>query len=246
MKVIFLSAGRGIRMLPLTKDIPKPLLNIGNDLTIIGSQLKSIVECGGIEEIIFVVGCMAEKIEVELRSFDDIPIKFIYNPFYMTSNNLISLWFASSEMSTDFVVINGDDVFKSIVLRQLLDEPLEKNIVMVIDRKKSYSEEDMKVIIHNERIVRVSKNIPINEANGESIGMIKFVGGGCNVIRNTLARMVRKDESKQVFYLEALQQVIDSGLPVNYNECSEDEWAEIDFHPDLKLIRKNSFKFVTK
>src|SRR5437762_3294655 len=112
MKVIFLSAGRGSRMMPLTKNTPKPLLDVGNGMTIIESQLNSIAECGGIEEVIFVIGYRAEQIEAKLKGHVKVPVRFIYNPFYDMSNNLISLWLACSEMDQDFIVINGDDIFK--------------------------------------------------------------------------------------------------------------------------------------
>ncbi len=239
MKAIFLSAGRGTRLFPLTKNTPKPLLDIGEGLTIIESQLNALVECGGIDEAIFVVGYKIEQIEAKLHSFDKIPVHFIYNPFYMTSNNLISLWLALPSIDGDFVVINGDDIFHSEVLRRLIDEPKRHEITMVIDRKERYSEEDMKVVSADDRILRVSKAVAPDQADGESIGMFRFLGRGAQILRDTLNKMVRVEESKNVFYLEAIQQIIDAGIPVHFSECSPDEWTEIDFHPDLNSIRDN-------
>lgn len=243
MKVIFLSAGRGLRMLPLTKDIPKPLLDIAPGVTIIDSQLKSLVECQGIKEVIFIVGYKAEMIEERVKNFDKLKVSFIYNPFYMVSNNLITLWLASHEMTSDFIVINGDNVFKPVVLKRLIDEPKNKEITMVIDKKENYCQEDMKVKLRGDRLIAVSKTIPIDGTDGESIGMMRFSGGGVQTIRDTLGAMVRDEKNKQVFYLEALQKIMDSGVPVHSNICDEEEWKEIDFHPDLTLIRERAVKF---
>lgn len=243
MKIIFLSAGRGARMFPLTEDVPKPLLDIGDGVSIIDSQLKSISDCGGIDEVVFVVGYKAEMIEKRLEKYTKTKVRFLYNPFYMTSNNLISLWLARGEMDSDFIIINGDNVFKPDVLKRLLAEPKKKEIVMVVDQKKRYSTEDMKVVMEKDRVVKVSKKIPAPKANGESIGMMRLIGEGRNVLRSTLDRMVRQEENKQIFYLEAFQQIMNSGFPVYPNLCAVEEWSEIDFHPDLELIRQNAIHF---
>lgn len=242
MKAIFLSAGKGTRMMPLTKNTPKPLLDIGEGVTIIENQLDSIVKCGLIKEVVFIIGYRAEQIEAKLKNYDKLLIRFIYNPFYDISNNLISLWLASYEMKTDFVSINGDNIFKPEVLTRLINESQDKEIIMVIDRKKKYDDEDMKVITINDKVKSVSKKIPNDKANGESIGMIRYTRKGKEIIRNTLNQMVREESSKHVFYLEALQKIMHSGFPVYYTECKEDDWTEIDFHPDLQLIRKEAFK----
>ena len=243
MKVIFLSAGQGFRMMPLTKNTPKPLLDVGNGLTIIESQLNSIVECGGIDEVIFVVGYRAEQIEAKLKSYSKVPVRFIYNPFYDMSNNLISLWLTCCEMEEDFIVINGDDIFKANVLQELLKQSSDKNIVMVMDRKKSYEMEDMKVVIKKDQVVRVSKEIPAAEANGESIGMFRFTGCGKKYLKGTLNAMVRDEKSRNIFYLAAIQKMIDEGRGVYYMECQESDWAEVDFHPDLNLVRTNMMRY---
>ena len=239
MKAIFLSAGKGTRMMPLTRNTPKPLLDIGSGVTIIESQLDSIVECGGIDKAVFVIGYRAEQIEAKLNNFDKLPIDFVYNPFYETSNNLISLWFALSEMNDDFVVINGDNLFKPNMLESLLHEEKDRSIVMVIDRKDEYDQEDMKVITRKDKVIRVSKRIPIEEANGESVGMIRFMDNGRKILVNTLNNMVREEASKQIFYLAAIQRIIDQGFLVYCTECDERDWAEVDFHPDLQFIREH-------
>jgi len=233
-------------MMPLTKDVPKPLLDIAPGVTVIDSQLESLAECGDIDEVFFVVGYKADMIEKRARVFDKLKVGFIYNPFYAVSNNLISLWMARYEMTRDFVVINGDNVFKPIVLRRLIDESDDKKITMAIDKKAEYSQEDMKVKLKGNQVMAVSKNIPLAETDGESVGMIRFRGDGCRIIRDRLDDMVRDERNKHLFYLEAMQKIMDSGTPVHSNMCNEREWSEIDFHPDLTLIRKNALDFLCK
>ena len=46
------------------------------------------------------------------------------------------------------------------------------------------------------------------------------------------------------FYLAALQQIMNSGFPVHFFECATSDWAEIDFHPDLELIKNNITQYL--
>lgn len=239
MKAIILAAGRGTRLLPLTKNTPKPLLDIGEGQTIIENQLNAIIDCGNISEVIYVIGYRAEQVEAKMRAYNNIPVKYLYNPFYETTNNFISIWMAIHEMTEDFVIINGDDIFKPNVLRGLLDEPNENNITLVTSKKDQYAEEDMKVTCKDSHLLKVSKDIPVKEATGESIGMMRFVDKGVKIMLDTINSMVRDEETKNLFYLAVIQKIIDSGIPVFHCECSNSDWAEIDFHPDLNFIRNN-------
>ncbi len=235
MRAIIIAAGKGTRLYPLTKNTPKSLLEIGNGLTLLESQLYSLKE-NNIKDVTIIVGYRAEQIEAKIKKYEnDFNINTVYNPFFATSNNLISVWFARHFMQEDFITINGDDIFNPSIIQNLLKS--KANITMVIDEKKSYDDDDMK-ITHSEGLVhKVSKQIPFEEANGESVGIIKFSGYGPKIYVDILDEMVRKEENKNVFYLRAIQEIIKKGYPVNYSKCSPGDWAELDFHPDLMFIR---------
>ena len=240
MKVIILAAGKGERLYPLTRNTPKSLLDLGGGVTVIESQLENI-RAAGVTDIVLVIGYRAEQIEAKIASINDFNFSIVYNPFYDVSNNLISAWFAREHMSEDFILLNGDDVFESDVMAALLRS--KHPITMVVDKKERYDEDDMKVKIEDNRVVAVSKMIPLDEADGECIGMFHFRGRGREIMRDTLDRMVRYPHYHKVFYLAALQKIMDEGIPVHYSECGKDQWAEIDFHPDLSFIRNNIQKF---
>lgn len=236
MRAIMISAGKGSRLYPLTKNTPKSLLEVGEGLTLLEAQLHSLQE-NNIKDVTIIVGYRAEQIEAKLHEYqDDFNITTVYNPFYDVSNNLISVWMARHFMHEDFITINGDDMFTPTVIENLLKS--KHNITMVMDIKKSYDEDDMKIIHSEELVHQVSKKIDPEKANGESVGIIKFSGHGPKIYRNILEEMVRKPENKNVFYLAAIQEVIHKGYPVHYSICNENDWGELDFHPDLMLIRK--------
>ena len=146
-------------------------------------------------------------------------------------------------MNEDFIIINGDDIFKDSVIKGLINHDKSQQLCMVIDRKETYDPDDMKLIIKKDRVLKIGKKIPENKANGESIGMIRLLGDGKKWVVKTMEGMVRKKENLHVFYLEIFQELINQGTMMGYYEVDADDWAEIDFHPDLKDIRKKIFNF---
>ena len=245
MKAIILAAGKGERLMPLTSDTPKSLLELENGTTLLESQLITINKTV-IDKVVIVTGYLTEKIESKVQRYSkeyNIDIQIIYNPFFDISNNLLSLWQARHEMESDFIIINGDDIFNDSVLLGLIEHDKNELITMVIDRKETYDEDDMKLIVENGRILEVSKKIPLNEANGESIGMIRVTGEAKGIMVDTMERMVRNKKNMQVFYLAMIQELINQGIVVGYHEISSKDWAEIDFHPDLEDIRKKISTF---
>jgi choline kinase len=235
MKAILISAGKGERLYPLTKNTPKSLLEVGKGLTILETQLHSLSE-NNIKDIVIITGFKAEQIEAKVRDYqNNLNITTVFNPFFDISNNLLSVWMARHHMSDDFISINGDDVFSAEVIENLLK--CDNDISMVIDEKQEYDDDDMKVVHKDGEILEVSKKIDQDKANGESVGIIKFSKKGPKIYTDMLDQMVRDPQNRNVFYLKAIQEIINKGYKINYSMCKESDWAEIDFHPDLKLIR---------
>ena len=235
MKAIIIAAGTGTRLYPITKDIPKSLVDVGQGLTLLETQLHSLKECG-IKDIVMIIGYRADQIESKLNDYrSDFNVEIVYNPFFESSNNLVSVWMARHCFSDEFITINGDDIFDASVIRELMKSP--HPITMVTDIKDQYDEDDMKIISIDGLVKRVSKKIPLEEANGESVGIIKFCGSGPEIYTDMLESMVRDPENLNVFYLRAIQNIIDAGHEVHLSQCNPNDWGEIDFHPDLEMIR---------
>jgi len=240
LQVIILAAGRGERLMPLTQNTPKSLIELENGVTVLESQLRNIHHAG-IEKVVIVGGYRVEQIEAKVKMYQEemrMDIEVLYNPFFQSSNNLVSLWFARWVMERDFIILNGDDVVGETVFPGLVQVDPQHEICMVIDRKDRYTTDDMKVRLEGDRVLKVGKKLTAEEVNGESIGMIRVRGSGRRVLRQKLDEMVRREEGKQVFYLQALQELMAEGWPVHYHEIQPDQWSEIDFHPDLEMVRR--------
>ena len=85
-RAVFIAAGFGSRLVPITLNTPKPLVRV-NGVRMIDTMLDAVV-AAGIEEIIIVRGYLGEQFDQLLYKYPN--IKFIENPLYNEANNISS------------------------------------------------------------------------------------------------------------------------------------------------------------
>ena len=241
MKIIVLAAGKGERLLPITANTPKPLIDMGNGKTLFEEQLERIQNSGVIDEIILVIGYLAEQVESKIETLPNkrIGIKTIYNPFYDVSNNLVSLWFAIHEMDSDFMITNGDNIFSTDVFTNLVKNN-SNGIFLSISRNEECDDDDMKVTIENDLVIRVSKHIEADKVSAESPGLALIHGPeAISAVRGTLEGLVRIPENRNGFWLEIFNELTKKGVPVKPWEFDgKNKWQEIDFHMDIGRVQE--------
>jgi len=76
MKVIMPMAGKGTRLLPLTKRVPKPLVNVAGR-PVMDYVMDALRRAGRLDELIIITGHLKEKVEDYVRKHYDIPARFI-------------------------------------------------------------------------------------------------------------------------------------------------------------------------
>lgn len=231
-----LCAGRGHRMLPLTRQKPISLLKLKKDLTVLDLQIKSLKEAG-IGEIIIVLGYRSAMFKKQIKKYRHPNIRTIFNPFFEEADNLVSLWMAREMIQGQTVILNGDNLFHPEVIKQL-----NKNrspVCVTIDKKDCYSAEEMKVGFIGGKLAKIDKEIPPNTAAGRSVGIIRFTDQGANWMREALEVEVEKNSSKKSFWLEAVQRIIEQKKKVDFIEIHSRLWQELDYPSQLKQARKN-------
>lgn len=240
MQIIILAAGKGERLMPLTRNTPKPLLDLGNGATLLEEQIASIHEAGCIDEIVLVLGYLAEQIEAKIKLYqtNGIKIRTIYNPFYEVSNNLMSLWFAQHEMRDDFLITNGDNLFAPEVFRGLVSEN-EDGITLAVSRKDDFGYDDMKVSLQDGLVAQVSKQVEPDAIDAESPGLALVRGArSCGIFRSQLEALARRKEFIGRFWLEVFTQLYSHGVPVRpWFFDAATLWQEVDFHADVDKVR---------
>jgi L-glutamine-phosphate cytidylyltransferase len=231
MKAIILSAGQGRRLLPLTERVPKCMLPV-HGRPLIAWQLDALMRCG-IGDITVVVGYGAETVEAGLAEFGQPQkIRALYNPFFATTDNLVSCWVARNEMQGEFMILNGDTLFEAGVLARLLAAP-EHPITLAISCKGRYDEDDMKVIRDGDRLVRVGKKLPLDQVDAESIGMMTFRDEGPGLFREAIDRAMRTPDAQKQWYLSLIDTVAERGV-VFTQQISPQGWTEVDSVADLE------------
>ena len=230
MKVILLGAGQGKRLLPLTEDLPKCALLLG-DRTALEWQLESLAVAGA-SEVVVATGFQAGVVRKIVHGYRGLPVRIAHNPFYAHCDNLGTCWIVRHEMTDPFVLINGDTMFEPQVFRRLLACPDRHDITLVTNEKDDYDDDDMKVTVEGGSLRRVDKRIPMAEVDGESIGMIRFRGTGVGLFRTQLESMMSEESTLKRWYLSAVDRLARQGQ-VGTVSTAGHGWCEIDDQKDL-------------
>ncbi|MBO7310263.1 MAG: phosphocholine cytidylyltransferase family protein [Clostridia bacterium] len=98
-KAIFIAAGFGSRLVPITLNTPKPLVRV-KGTRIIDTLLDAVI-AAGIEEIYIVRGYLGEQFDQLLAKYP--MIKFIENPAYNECNNISSAYLAREYIGNSYV-----------------------------------------------------------------------------------------------------------------------------------------------
>lgn len=136
-RAIFIAAGFGSRLAPITLNTPKPLVRV-NGTRMIDTMLDAVLEAE-IEEIYIVRGYLSEQFDQLLYKYP--MIKFIENPLYNEANNISSAMRVNDLYSNSYV-FDGDLILynKSLVTKyqyssNYLAIPVERTDEWVLDSK---------------------------------------------------------------------------------------------------------------
>jgi choline kinase len=239
---VILSAGMGTRLMPLTKEIPKTMLEI-NGMTLLERMIRNCIDAG-INKFIVIVGYNMEKVTElcpQIAEKYDIEIKAIANEKYDITNTSVSTYLASKFIEEndldDFVLINGDNVVDPKIISNIV---ASNNTGMIIDNFKELNEESFKLIIDDEsfneertiangKINSIGKGLDIPSSTGEFIGVSKVVSDDVAEFNRILERLIEEDPQnyydfayKDLSKIKTIDFVLTNGL----------KWTEIDDHTD--------------
>jgi choline kinase len=233
MKALILSAGQGKRLLPLTAETPKALLDI-HGRSLLARQVEALIACG-IDEVVVVAGFQAHRLEEALSELrlchPQVRFRLVHNPFYTVADNLGSCWVAREEFDRDCLLINGDTLFEEAVVRRLCASILAP-LTVAIDHKAHYDDDDMKVRLAGRLLVDIGKSLPRQAVDGEAIGMILFRGKGPDLFRAAVAAAMRHPDALRHYYLSVVRDLAATGV-VETQAVAGLTWCEIDFPLDL-------------
>ncbi|MCA9460454.1 MAG: NTP transferase domain-containing protein, partial [Nanoarchaeota archaeon] len=119
-QAVIFCAGKGTRLQAYTGDIPKVLIEV-NGKTLLEYKLEMLD--GLVEEVILVVGYMADKVRDLIGdSYGNLKISYCYQRELLGSGH--ALLQAKDMLDGKFLVLNGDDIYSRADISKLMDLPL--------------------------------------------------------------------------------------------------------------------------
>ncbi len=233
---ILLSAGQGSRLLPLTAERPKCLIDFSGR-SLIEWQVEMLAR-GGVKRIDVVTGFMTDMLEEHLAAIRDprVEIAIRFNPFYKVADNLGSCWIARDAMQGDFLILNGDTLISEQIVERV-QQDTSWPIAVTVDVKEDYDSDDMKVQREGERLMRIGKTLTADQSNAESIGFLAFRGEGAELFREAVRSAMRTPEGVQHWYLKVIDSLAPGGK-VGTVSIEGLDWAEVDFLNDIEIATK--------
>ena len=235
-RAIVLAASRGYALGELTEDKPKVMLSIGGKTVL--RHLLDEFKNQNINQVTLVAGYKPDAIDT---SGLDLHI----NKDYATTGELVSLVEVVNEFHDDMIITYGDLLFRSYILRDLLENDGE--IVAVIDstvENENYSGspdyaycsqiEDRTIFKQDVFLNHVSegKESSPEAPSGRWIGMLRVRGQGRQWIEEAIDDLKTQENYKQMSLADLLNQVIQLNHPVKVHYING-HWIDINALVDI-------------
>ncbi len=224
-RAIFLAAGFGSRMVPLTFNTPKPLIRVHGTRMI--DTLLDAVTAAGIPEIVIVRGYLAEQFDQLLYKYPN--IKFVENAAYNDANNISSaqcvryMFGNAYVLEADLVLSNPDLITKYQYTSNMLGIPVETT-------------DDW--CLHTD-----SNGVIIEEAVGGSnchqmVGISYWDAEAGAKLAYDIDEVYRSPGGKERYWEQVAFVYKKNNYRVEVRECSFEDIVEIDTYNELKAIDK--------
>lgn len=224
MKALILAAGVGSRMRPLTDKCPKCLLKVG-DKTFIDRQIEIFKNCS-LNEIFVVTGYKAEMIRNHLKD----TVKYIFNPFYETTNSVVSLWLATLNIDDDILIVNSDVIFDEELIKRMTVCKSDINVAVSL---KWSDERGYKAEIIDNHVVNMSMDIEHDKIGGEYAGLIYVKREVLNNLKKQSEKLLA-EKKFNIWFEDMIVEMIKSGNVADAVAVNPDKWYEVDNVKELE------------
>jgi L-glutamine-phosphate cytidylyltransferase len=228
MQAIILAAGCGSRLAQALKGKPKCLAPLEDGIRLIEYQL-AVLNHLGITDICVVLGYRAHEV---YRAVGD-RCHCIINRRYAETNSLYSLWLARHWVQEDCLVMNSDILAHPKVYQRLLKST---GNALTYDSWSGKEDEHMKVSFQNKELRQISKVLPAEESQGESLGLLKFTQDGMTALFAE-AEIALAEGGENQWAPAAIARLAQQ-QPIKGIDVAGLPWVEIDFPADLQHARQ--------
>ncbi|NUK10092.1 phosphocholine cytidylyltransferase family protein [Streptomyces lunaelactis] len=232
---LVLAAGAGRRLRPYTDTLPKALVPVDGDTTVLDLTLGNFAEIG-LTEAAIVVGYRKEAVyerKAALEAKYGLKLTLVDNDKAEEWNNAYSLWCARDVIKQGVILANGDTVHPVSVERTLLAARGNgQKIILALDTVKNLADEEMKVITaEGKGVQRITKLMDPATATGEYIGVTLIEPEAADELADALKATFERDPD--LYYEDGYQELVNRGFTVDVAPIGDVKWVEIDNHDDL-------------
>ncbi|MET7636764.1 sugar phosphate nucleotidyltransferase [Streptomyces sp. NPDC058232] len=237
---LVLAAGAGRRLRPYTDTLPKALVPVDGEKTVLDLTLANFAEIG-LTEVAIVVGYRKEAVyerKAALEAKYGLTLTLVDNDKAEEWNNAYSLWCARDVLARGVILANGDTVHPVSVEKTLLAARGNgQKIILALDTVKNLADEEMKVITDGDKGVRrITKLMDPATATGEYIGVTLIEPEAAAELADALKATFERDPD--LYYEDGYQELVNRGFTVDVASIGEVTWVEIDNHDDLAKGRE--------
>lgn len=221
-RIVFIAAGFGTRLVPITLNTPKPLVRV-KGVRIIDTMLDAAV-AAGIEEIIIVRGYLSEQFDQLLYKYPN--IKFIENPAYNEANNISSAmcaryYFGNSYICEADLIIHNPKMISKY--------QYHSNYCGV----KCDRTDDWCLYASKGRITGVS----VGGTDGyRMVGISYWTEEDGRKLADCIQKVYEMPGGKEKYWDNVPLDVCKDEFNLSVRECSFDDFTEIDTFSELKAL----------
>jgi len=213
---------RWVRLMPLTESIPKPLLELRDDYTILDKQIMDF-KYADVSEVYLLIGHLAEKIKERYgASYKGVKVKYLVEDKPM--GTLYALSNALKNIKNDVVVRNGD-VVSDVNLSELV--------------KRAQAGDDLVTIV----VTKMQSPFGIVESTDRKVISFKekpfldiFINAGTYYIKKNAFSYFNEEYDRSEIEFTVFPKLVSDRMVAPYNEDGV-FWRSVDGLKDLEAVR---------
>ena len=223
-RAIFLAAGFGSRLVPITLNTPKPMVLV-NGKRIIETLLDAVVKAE-IEEIYIITGYLSEQFEILKKKYPQ--IKFVENNMYNEANNISSAYLVRNLIKNAYVLESDLYLYNPKLIRKY--EYHSNFLGYYVDRSDDWCIEVKNGIITKEKVGGINCY--------QMVGISYYDENDGQSIEKDMEEVFNSPGGKEKYWEQVILDICKKNYSIYLRECQKEDIIEIDTFNELKAIDK--------
>jgi len=223
-RAIFLAAGFGSRLVPITLNTPKPMVLV-NGKRIIETLLDAVVKAE-IEKIYIITGYLSEQFEILKKKYPQ--IKFVENNMYNEANNISSAYLVRNLIKNAYVLESDLYLYNPKLIRKY--EYHSNFLGYYVDRSDDWCIEVKNGIITKEKVGGINCY--------QMVGISYYDENDGQSIEKDMEKVFNSPGGKEKYWEQVILDVCKKNYNIYLRECQKEDIIEIDTFNELKAIDK--------